>query len=221
MRRLFGWVRCFRSEGGCRLLIGALLVLLPVAPAQGMRMGATALGGVGIFVPADDAVYNDVSVDLYPEIGLQIDVSALRLGLKVGWIYNRISYYEEYYDDFGYWYDTGEYTRSYIPLQAEVLVAPLDLVMEDPILSPYAGVMAGTFLSIGDVDDTSPAFSVKVGSEIRWDPIVLYGDIRYTWAMTDSGSWSGNPYIYYSRDDVNVGGWMIVVGMGLRLDLSQ
>lgn len=184
---------------------------MPTLSSAQTRVGITAGAGVGLFVVADKDYYGDISADLYPEIGFQLDASLIRLGLKFAYIYRkaeRMGFYS-YYDPYWGWqydYYYYEYTLSYLPVQAEFLIAPLDAVSKDNLLSPYIGLMAGAFIATGDNDETLPAFSIKLGSEVHLDPLVAYGDIRYTWAP---------------HDDVNAGGFMIVAGLGLRLGLSK
>jgi len=178
-----------------------LLVILTSGLAfAGGRTGISAKAGAGLFVAADKDYYFGISTDLYPELGFQLDVSLIRLGLKFGYIYRK----EEIY--WG-WYEHWKYTLSYLPAQFEFLIAPLDIILKRPIFSPHIGLMAGAFIATGDNDKSLPAFSIELGSELHIvDPFLLYGDFRYTYAP---------------NNDVNAGGLMIVAGMGVQLSFSK
>lgn len=157
------------------LVVVIMLMFVILAPTSAQpRSGITASGGAGLFVAADKDYYMGISTDLYPELGIQLDASLIRLGLKCGLIYRKKEIWS--------WYGYEEYTLSYLPVQAEFLIAPLDMMSKDNLLSPYVGLMAGAFIAIGDNDETLPAFSLKLGSEIHLDPLMAYGDIRYTYA---------------------------------------
>jgi len=201
------------------LCIIMFTIAVPTSSFAKTRLGITAGAGCGLFIAADKEYYGDISTDLYPEIGFQLDASLIRLGLKCAYIYRKVERwgYYSYYDPHWGWYEESywyEYTLSYLPAQFEVLIAPLDARSQDNIISPYVGLMAGAFIATGDNDKTLPAFSIKAGSEIHLDPLVLYGDIRYTYAPHEEGAG-------LERGTVNAGGVMIVAGIGLRLDLSR
>lgn len=184
-----------------------LIFISPFLASQSMgetRVGISATGGLGVFVPAEKDYYMGSGADLYPEIALQMDVSMIRAGLRLGYIWRKKT--EEYYSYYNY--SSWEYTVSFLPAQAEICIFPLDLIKPDTIISPYVGLMAGAYIATGDNDKTLPAFSIKLGSEMRLEPFVAYGDIRYTLAND-------------SRVDMNAGGFMIVCGLGLRYGTSR
>jgi len=183
-----------------------LLAAAPAARAE-TRFGVSGLAGLGLFVAAEDELYGNVAADIYPEVAMRIDVSALRFGGRFGFIYRNFEAIIFEYDPYsGYSYSYVEdFTRSFIPVQAEFLVAPLDLMSTDPVFSPYFGGLAGYFVSVGDDDKSVPALSLVAGAEIHFDPVVAYLDARYTRAKSDD---------YF---DANFGGVTIVAGFGLRL----
>lgn len=162
------------------------------------RMGITGLMGAGLFVAADKDYYGGISTDLYPEIGLQIDVSMLRLGIRAGYIYRKVEFFT------WIWYPSSswEYTLAYVPLQAEILLAP----MSGQIVTPYVGVAPGVFIPAGDNDDALFTASIKLGLEASLEPLIMYGDIRYTYARHDTG-----------LESADAGGVMLIVGGGVRL----
>lgn len=173
-------------------------------------MGFSATAGGGLFVAADKKYYGDISVDVYPEVGFQIDVSLVRLGLMTGLIYRKMEqwgfyYYDDYYSDPYYSNYHREYTLAFLPVQAQILIAPLS-GGKDYMFSPYIGLMAGAFIPVGDNDSTLPAFSGKLGAEFVLSPIILYGDVRYTYAKDE---------------DRDAGGVMLVVGGGLRFGTTD
>ncbi len=187
------------------------------------RLGVSAGAGTGLFIATDKDYYAGVSTDLYPEIGFQLDASLVRLGLKFAYIYREVKRWEyySYYDPYWGWTDFSyyeHYTLSFLPVQAEFLIAPLDATKQDNTISPYVGLMAGAFIATGDNKKTLPAFSIKLGSEVHFQPLILYGDIRYTYAPDKTVTGIG-----YERGSKtkNAGGVMIVAGIGLRLDLSK
>lgn len=194
--------RQLETRIGVVIALGVLLHCCAAAPA--LASGVSLSGGLGLFISTDDAVYFDTSVDLYPEVGGSIDISMLRLGLKAGLIYRELEvegyYYDPYYyNDFYY-----DYTIAFIPVQAELLLAPLAAGKVLPTFSPYVGGMVGAFIPVGDNDETIPAFSVKAGADINMDPIFLYLDGRYTHAPKDSR---------------NYGGIILMAGAGLRFGM--
>jgi len=201
------WAHCFRLIISSSIFIMIVLLASPLF-AQSITISGSA--GVGLFVAADKDYYGGIQTDLYPEIGGQIGISLIRIGLKAAYIYRKaemmVWVYDPYFDD--YYYDYYEYTLAYLPVQGELLIAPLDAMYDMPIISPYIGVMIGSFIPTGDNDDGLFALSLKAGSDINVEPLFLYGDIRYTWANHD-----------YGYDTINAGGFMIVGGMGLRLKL--
>jgi len=184
-------------------LIFMILVLI-ISPSFAQNITISGSAGAGLFVVAEKDYYGGIQTDLYPEIGGQIGISLIRVGLKAAYIYRKVEIMEWSYD---YYYDY-EYTLAYLPLQGELLLAPLDAMPNIQIISPYIGAMIGCFIPTGDNDDALFAFSLKAGSDINVEPLFLYGDIRYTWANHDIG-----------YQTVNAGGLMIVGGMGLRLKL--
>lgn len=201
---LFTFVTDRKAKQCVFLTILMLGILIPILSFAQIRVGITAGAGAGLFIASDKDYYGGISTDLYPEIGFQLDASFIRLGLRFAYIYRKI---EETY----WWYDYSyhwEYTVSYLPAQFEFLIAPLDAISKDNLISPYAGLMAGAFIATGDNNKTLPAFSLKLGSELHLDPLMAYGDVRYTYAPN-------------SDADVNAGGFMIVAGLGLRLGLSK
>jgi len=168
------------------------------------RMGIAGTVGAGLFVASDKEYYGGISTDLYPEVGIQLDVSMIRLGLKFAYIYRKVELYMWGWDGNSYWDYYYEYTLSYLPVQAEFLIAPLS----GQEISPYAGLMVGLFIATGDNEDHLPALSPKLGLEANLEPLLVYGDIRYTYAP-------------HGDADANAGGFMLVLGMGIRLGLSK
>lgn len=182
----------------------ALIVLLGLIPTQGQaEIALVGTAGAGLFVAADKDYYGGISTDLYPEIGAALDISIIRLGLKFGYIYRKVTIDEWFWDGWNYYSYHLEYTLAYLPVQGEILIAPL----RGQTATPYFGLMVGAFIPTGDNDKVVPAISPKLGLEMNLEPLLVYGDIRYTYAP-------------YSDIDRNVGGFMIVVGMGLRLGLG-
>jgi len=181
------------------IFLTIIFILVCPAIARGeVRMGVAGTAGAGIFVAQDKDYYAGISADLYPELGLQLHVDMIRAGLKVAYIYRKVERYTwgNYYYD--YYYDEYKYTLSYVPIQTEILLAPM--IYEG--LSPYAGIMGGMFIAAGDNTENFPAVSPKLGLEYKTNPILVYGDMRYTWA---------------SKDNIDAGGFMLVVGFGIYL----
>jgi len=187
--------------GFLSIFVITFIIIMAFVPAISMAQTAisfTFAGGAGLFIAQDKDYYAGISTDLYPEIGMQLNVTIIKLGLKAGFIYRKItesgySYYGTYYSSYSY-----EYTFAFIPAQGEFLIAPLGR----NIISPYAGMMAGAFIPVGDNDKVLVAISPKVGGELNFGPFAPYGDIRYTYAK--DGDW-------------NAGGFMIVIGLGIKL----
>lgn len=195
------------------LSIAMILISLSTAAGQtagkkssGTRMGISGLAGAGIFFATDDDYYFNEGTDLYPEIGLQLDVSLVRMGIKAAAIYRKYEAWGWYSDPYGYYSYHDEYTIAFIPVQAEFLIAPLSAMMKSDI-TPYFGFMAGAFIPVGDNDEVLFAPSIKAGMEFSLEPLILYGDLRYTYAKD-------------SNRELNAGGVMLVVGAGLRLGTS-
>lgn len=172
-----------------------LCILGPVVPLKAQNVFFQAGVGAGVFVASDDDSYMGINADLYPEVRLQIGVSMIRLGARVGAIYRKreITWSGAYS---GY----EEYTMAFLPVQAEVLLAPFD-IWPNALIRPYVGALGGAFLPVGDNDETIPALSGIVGADVPLQFVFLYGDLRYTFASHDG----------------DYGGFMAVIGMGLRL----
>jgi len=181
------------------VVLTVILILTCVESGQcQMKIGIAGTAGAGLFVAQDKDYYAGISADLYPELGLQLHVEMFRGGLKVGYIYRKVEEYSWYYNSYGDWYSEYKYTLSFVPVQAEILLAPM--IYEG--LSPYAGIMGGMFIAAGDNTENFPAISPKIGLEYKTSPILVYGDLRYTWA---------------SKNSVDAGGVMLVVGFGIYL----
>lgn len=194
------------------LAVMAILVLAtllaPAAPARAVGISMSA--GAGVFVAADEVVYGGIGTDLYPEIGGDLEFSMVRLGLKVGAIYRK---YEIAYD-YDYYYSSHTYTMAFLPVQAELLLAPLAGGKKLPTISPYIGGMAGVFVPVGDNDEVVPAFSLKAGADLNFEPIFIYGDVRYTHASKDVQN--SNPFLQDHSVDSDFGGVMVICGIGFR-----
>jgi hypothetical protein len=160
----------------------------------GTRFGISGVAGGGVFVAADKDYYHDISADIYPEIGIMMDLSVVRAGVKVGWIYRKVEWWFYPYH--------GSYTLSFLPVQLDLLVAPLSGHM----ITPYVGISPGVFIPVGDNEDVLPAISLKLGMELVGGPFLLYGDLRYTYAKEDN-----------YRESINAGGVMLVIGGGIRV----
>ncbi len=198
----------------CVALLCVFAVTLIPSVSHAQQMGVSFVGGLGLFVVSDKDVYADIAADLYPEVGLMIDVSIIRAGVKAGLIYRSYEEWSTYYDPYNYnpYYD--EYTRSFVPLQLDLQIAPL--IGSD--ITPYVGIMPGIFISVGDDDENPLAISIKGGLEFKMEPLILYGDLRYTYAKADLPKLTLNPWGggVGRVEDVDLGGFMIVVGGGLR-----
>ncbi len=197
-----------------RMVLFALLAvgLAAWSPAESAaqssetRMGFSLVAGAGVFVAQDKEYYADIAADLYPEVGFLVDVEFIRAGLKFGLIYRKTEVSEWYEDWYGEHYYYDEFTRAYMPVQAELLIAPRTGMG----VSPYVGLSPGAFVSIGDDEDHLFAISVKAGLEFDIEPLLLYGDLRYTFAERA---------VTYG-DNIQAGGFMIVFGGGIRLGTS-
>lgn len=161
------------------------------------------MGGIGLFVVDDQDYYYGIKTDAYPELAFQADISLIRLGLHFGFIYRKFELEQYYYDPFtGSYYSYQEAILSFIPIQAEIGIAPLDALPGEHIVSPFVSLLVGAFLPAGDNDETLPAFTFRAGLEGHLDPLIGFGDIRYTLA---------------SDDGTNAGGFYIMIGGGLRI----
>ena len=171
------------------------------------RMGISATMGLGAFVAEDKNYYGGISTDVYPEIGLGLDVWMLRAGLKIGFIYRKyemwIYEYDPYYGDYSF-YD--KYVMSYAPVQVDLMFCPFNNESGKSFVSPYVGISPGVFIATGDNEKNLAAVSFKIGMEITGGPLLAYGDLRYTYANHDTG------YHTYKA-----GGIMLVIGGGFRL----
>lgn len=182
-------------------VMGTLLVLLGLIPTHAQaEVAIVGTGGFGLFAAQDKDYYSESSTGIYSEIGVALDVSIVRLGFKIGYIFQSVGVIEvnDRVDTL------GAYTLSYLPVQGEILFSPF----RGQAVTPYAGLMVGAFIPTGDNDYVLPAISPKFGLEMNLEPIFVYGDIRYTYAP-------------YSDLDINAGGFTIVLGMGLRLGLGR
>jgi hypothetical protein len=181
-----------KGGGGVSLF---LLLLTAVSSAQ-VPVGLTGSAGFGVFIASDKDYYYGISTDMYPELGVDVDVSMLRLGLKAGYIYRKLISIEFPYGS------SYSYKKIFVPLQAELLVAP-GIGSKEILFSPYFGFMAGVFLPAGDNSSSLSTFSAKVGAEVRVADIFSpFGEIQY--AVADDGG-------------ADAGGVMIVVGAGVRI----
>ncbi len=184
------------------------------------RIGIAGTIGGGLFITADQDFYGGIGVDIYPELGIMIDYSMIRLGLKTGLIYRKHELYFEYSDSWGNYYsDYSEYTLAFLPIQGEVLIAPLS----GQDITPFVGIMAGMFLAVGDNEENGIAISPKVGLEASFDPIIFYGDVRYTYAPITSEVYLGDYKNFqtpqYGSFDVDAGGLIFTLGIGIRLGM--
>jgi len=142
------------------------VVLQPMVPSiihAETRMGVSATVGGGLIAVSDKDFYGGIPVDLYPEFGMQLDYSVIRLGLKFGFIFR---YYQlETFAGYS-GFEDEEYFLSYVPIQAEFLIAPLS----GKDITPYGGLMFGVFLAVGDINDFQPiqhgSFDVDAGGLI-------------------------------------------------------
>jgi hypothetical protein len=196
------------KSAGRSLLIIACLVFAVGATCPGTAMGRTRLGvsgslGGGLFFPSDQSIYTDVVTnalygdliaDPYPEVGLQLRASTIRTGLRVGFLHHMYASPDPGCDPGGIVMACGE-TLTLLPVQLEYLVAP----MKYGVFSPYAGALVGALIPIGSHHPPIAAVSPKIGIEGRLDPLLIHGDIRYTWAR---------------RDGVDYGGFLMVMGVG-------
>ena len=191
------------------LTIGLFITMTLPSMAQN-TLGITASAGLGAFISTNKDYYGGISTDIYPELGGELNISLVRLGLKAGLIYRKYSYtgytavYSYGYNGYSYNYEpfNSTFKQVFIPVQAELLIAP-PIGSGDFVFSPYFGGMIGEFIAAGDNSNSLFAISFKVGGEIALGGVVIpYGDIRYTIA-NDGGA--------------NAGGIMIVVGMGVRI----
>ena len=193
------------NKGSLLVSIFLLLFLIP-SFSYAQKIGVSGGFGAGLFIASDEDYYGGIRTDLYPEMGLQLNISLVRLGVKFAYIYRKIEisgYYSWYDPYYGWQYDYYyyDYTLAYLPIQGEFLIAPLDATAKNILISPYFGFMTGVFVPTGDNEDVLSAFSIKLGSDINLEPLFMYGDIRYTYA---------------SHNDTNAGGFMVVCGMGVR-----
>lgn len=143
-----------------------LVILTPIFSSAQTRMGVSATLGGGLFVAQEEELYLGISADFYPELGLHVDLSLIRLGLRAGLIYRKL---ETFYSGF---YEDEEFTMTFLPTQIELLLAPFDAIQKKSFISPYFGVLAGAFIAIADNDETFPAFSAVLGSEMRLEPLI-------------------------------------------------
>lgn len=188
------------------VLLSGLFVLIGVQHALAQtqtRVGISANFGLGVFVSQNRNAYLGIKTDLYPEAGVQLDLSLLRLGLKAGLIYrkSKILFFDPRFGNF-----EESFTIAFVPIQAEILLAPLDAIDPDTDFSPYFGLMGGVFVAAGDNDETVGTVSFKLGSELRLASFaILFGDIRYTFADFDAAF------------EDNLGGVIVMAGLGIRL----
>jgi hypothetical protein len=148
----------------------------------------------------------DIDVDVYPEMGGFVDVSGIQLGITAGLVYRKATTWFDYCD-YGFcpnW--RMEYTMMLIPIQGEIGIMPLRFFSQDAPVQPYFSVGGGAFVPTGDSDyrQTEACATAKLGAQASlMDMVVVYGDIRYTYA------------------DNELGGVIFTVGCRARIPLSR
>lgn len=185
------------------MLLLLILIMPPMAFSQ-TRTGISLQVGMGLFAVADEEYYFGIKTDAYPELAFQSDMSLIRLGLRFGFIYRKYELSYSFFDPFSgrYYSSYQEATLSFIPIQAEIGIAPLDALPGEHIVSPFVSILGGVFIPTGNNDETLLAFTLRAGLEGHLDPLLGFADIRYTIA---------------SDGDTNAGVFFIMVGGGLRL----
>ncbi len=151
------------------------------------RSGMSFGFGLGAQIPVDNDTYGDLGADLYPELQIVWDHSAIQMALTVGYVYREFeqlySYSYGYYDYFGYDYEHVEY--HFLPIFFTIGVMPLRFANPNMVFQFYVGGGPGVYLSVGD-GDSHFALSPKLGLEFYFGEFfVMDIEGRYVWVSGD------------------------------------
>jgi len=189
--------------GNVKIYILFIVFIIPSTVNSQTRTGISLMGGMGLFVAADQDYYYGIKTDAYPELAFQADMSLIRLGLHFGFIYRKFELGQFFFDpSTGSSFSYQESVLSFIPIQAEIGIAPLDALSGEHLVSPFVSLLGGVFIPAGDNDEILPAFTLRAGLEAHLEPLIGFGDIRYTFS---------------SDDGTNAGGFFVMIGGGIRL----
>jgi len=173
-----------------------IVILLPEAALSKSSSAIGIEGNIGFMVAFDEDSYWGEGVDLYPEVGLWIEVPYLRIGSTLGIIYRQLEYSSwGVYGSYGY-----EENIVVLPVVARLDFRPFS--ESDLLVSPYLGGGIGTYLAVDGPHESSIAVSARAGLEILVDYATIFGDIRI------------EPTI---GSDSQLGGVMITSGAILKL----
>jgi len=178
-------------------MIGVLAVCMSgtveAAPRSGLSFGL----GLGVMAPMDDSSYMGIGADLYPELQVAYDIHAIKVGLSLGYIYREeegYSYGANYYDDYSY-------EQSFVPLEVSASFLPVRLVDQNFVLQPYIGIGIGSYIAVGDNDDSYAMVSPHTGIEFQLGHNNVLGiDFSYH-AITgedDEGYWDELDLDYFT-----------------------
>lgn len=125
---------------------------ISAAPPSGLNFGI----GLGAHIPNDDAAYGDLGADLYPEFQIMFDISGVRLGGSIGYVYRDE---EDFWGDYSY----DDYEMSFMPVKFNIAVLPVRFVKPDSVFQPYIGVGFGSYIATGDNDESLGLISFNGG----------------------------------------------------------
>ena len=189
-----------RYSRNCITVLGFLAVILCFETAWSKAPSGIGAGGsLGLMVALDDASYYGIGTDIYPELGLWIEVPYVRVGGTLGLIWRERKY--------SYWsgsYSYGEQeTILILPAMARLEIRPFSGT--DLIIGPFIGGGLGAYLVADGPYDSAVSISARAGLEIPTDYFTATADLRL------------EPTI---GGDSQLGAFMATVGMILKLPLE-
>lgn len=201
-------------DGG--LLTATLIAILACGasgPAACSDLALTGSLGLGGLFPSSPELYGDRSALFYPEARAQFEMPFLRLGARVArigstqqeWRLTRCCPEE---------WERLNYTRAFVPVQGELLLAPGGVPMGSGKLRAYAGFALGAYVATGDnqINELSP--EIVLGLDLLFDPTLVYGDLRYSFPETPGPQTGPGAVVQYGN--IGAGGVTAVIGVGLR-----
>jgi len=178
------------------------LLLAISYPDAGWSKAPSGIGGggnLGLMVALDDDSYYGLGTDLYPEIGLWIELPFVRAGGTLGLIWRK----KELLYSSGFGSYEEEETILIFPVIARLDIRPLSET--DLIIGPFVGGGIGTYIVADGPHETSVSISTRVGLEIPTDYFTAIAELRFE--PTFGGS-------------SQLGGVMANFGMILKLPLE-
>jgi len=176
-------------------LLVCIYLIFNCSASYGQSLGGVSIGGgAGVFVAQDKERYMGIQTDIYPELGMYIDIRGIRLGLTGGLIYRYKEEWVSYWGDYYYYEYTYDYKMMFIPVQGEIALIPLRMLNKKAVIQPFLSVSGGAYIPIGGSDyrNTELCASIKLGGEVYFMNYgVAYVDVRYMYADGRLGGFIG------------------------------